>query len=374
MLGMQPMAAKFGADLFAEEGVSESDLFSDPPPTTGGSVPLVAAEEGAAAAPIEKRRSAAVVSAPRPTAVAVPAEATSADVDSLSQAEMLDELGVASNRRPLKIIGAVVGVGGLLFALAQLGVLSSQEAKSPAHPATEKTQETRVAKGMPPGEAGKGPSAPVPAATTPKSVTPELADSKGKAGIAPGDSGGKKTPSPPSASPSASPEAPVTAASTGQARPSSSASGEAAAVAAPLAAAVPAPVAAGAVEKPSSTAKPAADFALLRLGCRKAYEGQKYDEIMSACARAVEAKTDAADVMVMMAHAELDRGRPQEALSWAKKAVAVDPKLAEGYVFIGGAEQEAGRKREAKAAYKKYLELAPKGQYATDLRAIMSRL
>jgi predicted TPR repeat methyltransferase len=54
--------------------------------------------------------------------------------------------------------------------------------------------------------------------------------------------------------------------------------------------------------------------------------------------------------------------------------VKLDPKLADAYVIIGGVRQDAGDTAEAKAAYKKYLELAPTGQYAADLRAIVDSL
>lgn len=110
--------------------------------------------------------------------------------------------------------------------------------------------------------------------------------------------------------------------------------------------------------------------------CRKAYRGGRgrYKDVNAACRAAHQATPGAAEIMVMLAHAELERGQPSDALFWAKKAVQADPDRAEAYVFIGGAEQEAGRRAEAKAAYRKYLELAPNGRYARDLRAIVDSL
>jgi tetratricopeptide (TPR) repeat protein len=78
--------------------------------------------------------------------------------------------------------------------------------------------------------------------------------------------------------------------------------------------------------------------------------------------------------MVIVASAELERGRAVEARSWAKKALDVNPDLADAYVVLGGAEQEAENPAEAKAAYKKYLELAPSGRHARELRAILDSL
>jgi CheY-like chemotaxis protein len=96
--------------------------------------------------------------------------------------------------------------------------------------------------------------------------------------------------------------------------------------------------------------------------------------VLAACRLAAEAEPEAADIMLIVARAELDRGRAIEARSWAKKALAVNPDLADAYLLLGGAEQEAENPAEAKAAYKKYLELAPTGRHARDLRAILDNL
>jgi Tfp pilus assembly protein PilF len=96
--------------------------------------------------------------------------------------------------------------------------------------------------------------------------------------------------------------------------------------------------------------------------------------IVAACRPAIEAQPEAADIMVILARAELDRGRAGEAWTWAKKALSVNPDLADAYLMLGGAEQEAEHPAEAKAAYKKYLELAPTGRHARDLRAILDNL
>jgi tetratricopeptide (TPR) repeat protein len=96
--------------------------------------------------------------------------------------------------------------------------------------------------------------------------------------------------------------------------------------------------------------------------------------VMAACRPAIDAEPEAADIMVILARAQLDLGRPGEARSWAKKALQGKRDLPDAYVFLGGAEQEMGRPAEAKAAYKKYLELAPTGSHARDLRAVLDRL
>ncbi|MDX2022486.1 MAG: response regulator [Deltaproteobacteria bacterium] len=149
----------------------------------------------------------------------------------------------------------------------------------------------------------------------------------------------------------------------------------------PVAAAAPAPVAKPA-PAPVPAAKPPevvaarteADAQASLEACKKAYASEKYKPIMEACGQALADHPQEAQVMVMMAHAELDRGHSPAALKWAKSAVSANPKLADAYVFIGEVEQELGHKAAAKAAYAKYLELAPSGKYAADLRVIVKNL
>jgi CheY-like chemotaxis protein len=93
--------------------------------------------------------------------------------------------------------------------------------------------------------------------------------------------------------------------------------------------------------------------------------------VTNACRPALKANPDDVDVMLVLARAELDRGRSAEAGSLAKKALAIDANRADAYVYLGNAEQEAGRIDDARAAYKKYLELAPNGPFAQELRAIL---
>jgi tetratricopeptide (TPR) repeat protein len=145
--------------------------------------------------------------------------------------------------------------------------------------------------------------------------------------------------------------------------------------AAPVAAA-PAPPPAAPAPQPATAAPvvaaPPSDA--LEQACRTAFDRKKYRDVVDSCARAFEAKPAAADLAILVAEVEFDRGRAAAALSWARKAVAVDPALADAYVFIGGAEQQSGRAQEARTAYLKYLELAPQGRFAQDLRAILKTL
>ena len=139
---------------------------------------------------------------------------------------------------------------------------------------------------------------------------------------------------------------------------------------------------------PSTGTKPKGDPARLGLGTpppataevrRKCLETNatgtgKAKAVFAACKPALEADPKDVEVMVILARADIDRGRLIEARTLAKKALATDPQRLDAYVFLGTAEQEAGRIDEARAAYKKYLELAPDGPFARELRAILNNL
>jgi hypothetical protein len=121
-------------------------------------------------------------------------------------------------------------------------------------------------------------------------------------------------------------------------------------------------------------AAPAVEAAEARGKCMETVREKRGKQILSVCALAFDADPGAADIAVLLAKTEFDRGRSAQALAWGKKAIAADPKAAEAYVFIGGAEQNVGHGKAAREAYRRYLELAPTGRYAGDLRAIVGSL
>lgn len=145
----------------------------------------------------------------------------------------------------------------------------------------------------------------------------------------------------------------------------------AAAATAPGAAAA-APTAAG--EPGAAPAQVSPEFPQLLTACQTTFNAGRMRDATTACTAAVEANPDSPKAVALLAHAEFNRSHRKEALSWAEKAIKLDSKTADAYVIIGGVQQDAGRNADAKAAYRKYLELAPKGQYAADLRAIVDSL
>jgi hypothetical protein len=219
---------------------------------------------------------------------------------------------------------------------------------------------------------GEQPQA-VPAAAAPPAVAP----------VAP-------APAPAAAAPSPAPTvaaAPVPAGAVPAAAPS--AAGNQAPVGAPIAAA-PSPAAAVAPVPPAAATPPpaavaikpasvaanavAGDASSARVRCKEIAAGRRQKDLLAVCGEAFAADPSAADVAVILAKAEFDKGHAAEALAWSQKALAADPNAADAYVFIGGAEQSAGHKKAAKDAYKRYLQLAPSGRYASDLRAIVGTL
>ena len=78
--------------------------------------------------------------------------------------------------------------------------------------------------------------------------------------------------------------------------------------------------------------------------------------------------------IVMLALCLLERGDALRAHALADEALKLNPKNAQAYLIIGAAQQGAGRSQAAKLAYQHYLQLAPNGQYARELHAIVESL
>jgi hypothetical protein len=185
-------------------------------------------------------------------------------------------------------------------------------------------------------------------------------------------------PAPPAAAPAVLPTpAPAAAAAEPPVAPPAPAPAPAAASAEkaePVVAAAPTekaePAAAAPAEKPEPEVRPAAAPAVA--SCRKAMDRKRSKDVLAHCPAAFAADP-AADIAAALAKIEFDRGRGARAVDWGRKAIALDATVAEAYVFIGGGEQMAGHDKAAKEAYRLYLELAPKGRYAADVRAIVGR-
>jgi Flp pilus assembly protein TadD len=90
--------------------------------------------------------------------------------------------------------------------------------------------------------------------------------------------------------------------------------------------------------------------------------------------KAVAIKADGDEALVLLANCHLDRGDYERALSVAQLASAANPENADAYLVIGAVQQEKSHNAEARTAYERYLKLAPKGQYAGEIRSILATL
>jgi CheY-like chemotaxis protein len=294
------------------------------------------------------------------------------DGETVSPSEALDELALPSRHRgPIMLIGTAALLAALFFG-AQRWLSRPEPGKEAARPAVAGQMPAPVAEPLP----HAAPSPPVSAAPAAVAV--------GAAAPVVGEHGGEhaaeRAAAPPAVDlPAAQPAAvppPKTAPAT--------ASAAAAAPPSPPAAPVGAPSKPPAASSGKATAAAAvasvgdadrdANFPKLLEKCREAFNQGKMREATTVCTAAKDANAESGDALLLLAHAEFNRNHLKEALQWAEKAIKADPNLAEAYVIFGGVQQDAGKNREAKWAYKKYLELAPRGQYATDLRAIVDTL
>jgi DNA-binding response OmpR family regulator len=118
----------------------------------------------------------------------------------------------------------------------------------------------------------------------------------------------------------------------------------------------------------------AAEAPELLAACRSSYLEARMKDAEAACTAARDSNPDSAEANGYLAHVLFSRNRRPEALAAAERAVKLDAKLADAYLVIGGIHHDAGEMSEAKHAYQRYLELAPHGQKAGDVQAIVDRL
>jgi CheY-like chemotaxis protein len=118
----------------------------------------------------------------------------------------------------------------------------------------------------------------------------------------------------------------------------------------------------------------ASEAPALLSACRSSYMDARMKDAEAACTAARDANPDSAEANGYLAHVLFSRNRRPEALAAAERAVKLDAKLADAYLVIGGIHHDAGEMSEAKHAYQRYLELAPRGQKAGDVQAIVERL
>jgi CheY-like chemotaxis protein len=126
--------------------------------------------------------------------------------------------------------------------------------------------------------------------------------------------------------------------------------------------------------KPVEAAAPAGDYTELLATGKALYAKGQSKKAIAPLEQALAAKPDADEVLVVLANCWLDRGNLSKALGYAQQAVQANPESAEAFLVVGAVQQQGNKNAEAKTAYEKYLKLAPKGQYAGDVRSILKTL
>lgn len=290
----------------------------------------------------------------------------------LSAKEALDELGVPSSNRGLRVVVALAVAGALA------AVLVYNLRRAPVAPAPSVVAEAAPSAPVQP-VAEPAPATPAPVADEkPAPVMPPKAGQKA-ADKAPEEAPGTDEPAPQPEKPAAT----VAAKAPAEAEKAPAENREPAAPA-PVAAARPAThpfenaaaPAAKTIPDPAAQTKaaPSATFAHQLATCRSQFLRDRLRDAATTCAAALEANPDSADALTMMAHVELNRGHLGRANELAQRSIGIDPDQADAYVIIGGVHQDSGRNAQAKVAYRRYLQLAPHGRYASEVRSIVGSL
>jgi CheY-like chemotaxis protein len=349
------------------------------------------------------------VVAPNPAVRADETVRVSFPDEELSQREALEELGLPGGRRVLRVLGVLLAMGALSAVVVQR--LRTKTAEAPAPAAAEVT--TPAMPGAAPEPTGRQPrerqpdeadhaadpvAAPPPVAQNQPGLEKPATPERGLAADRPPASSGERSapaavleqPSQPAKEKDSEPQQRRAAAqpepgpTEAVAKPAPPTRAEAAAgevTKEPAKPAQPTPSSERATTteptappRPEKPAAPAPDFAHQLQDCRSQFLRNKLRDASTSCAAALQTNPRSADALTLMAHVELNRGRPNRANELAQKAVAIDPRQADAYVIIGGVHQDNGRVAQAKAAYNQYLELSPHGRYAAELRSIIGNL
>lgn len=168
---------------------------------------------------------------------------------------------------------------------------------------------------------------------------------------------------PPAAAPSPAAETPAPAAETPAPAPVAAAPSEPPAAVAPPTQAEPAPAEPAAFD-------PARFAALIQKGKGSLARGQ-FSKTRQTVREAEKLRPQSAEVLSLQADLALDQGDADSALRLAKKAISADPTYPDAHLSLATAAQAKSDTTTARSHFKKYLELAPNGDRAKDVKAIL---
>ena len=125
----------------------------------------------------------------------------------------------------------------------------------------------------------------------------------------------------------------------------------------------------------TAAATPEADYGRLIKQGSSALAGEHYVSAVKAFRGALAAKPDSMEAKAGLGVALVNQGTGyKEAIGLLKEAVRADDGNAKAWLSLGMAQQFTGANNEAREAYKKYLLLAPTGEAAADVRAMLKEL
>jgi Flp pilus assembly protein TadD len=107
-------------------------------------------------------------------------------------------------------------------------------------------------------------------------------------------------------------------------------------------------------------------------------EQRKFDEAtkMSAKATELQGASGGTDPTALFNQGVIywNQGKAAEAKAEWEKALKLDPKMADGYYWLGMANLNLNKIPEARTAFNEYLKIAPTGQHAATVKAILDTI
>ncbi len=272
--------------------------------------------------------------------------------------------------RPVVMGAGLFGLGVGLYWVWQTISESSEPPVSAPVAATQPARPSAIpavspAPSPPPANTGIQPQPVLPSASPSASATPSL------------------PPGPAATDPAAAPQPALAIPSPARSEPSAPqpVAGNPAAIepapsSAPPVAAAPSvsPVPPAASDPAGSATDAAADqarfAAAISKGKQALFRGQ-FSKTRQALREAAHIKAQSAEVLSLQADLALDEGNAESALRLAKKALHLDPNYPDAHLSLAMAAQANADTTTARSHFKKYLELAPSGDRAKDVKAIL---
>ena len=123
---------------------------------------------------------------------------------------------------------------------------------------------------------------------------------------------------------------------------------------------------AGAVSPP-----PSGEFAALLTKARAFEHRGALTQAYHAVRGAQRLQPRSAEVFAILAQLSLDEANADKAAGLAKRALSLNKTNADAYLVLGTVEQARSHPAKARVYFKKYLELAPTGDRAVEVRAVL---